>query len=567
MWLGGGAQELGLEGGVERADLLRVWEGRDPRSGEIQVRRSAAGEHVAAVDCTFSAPKSVSVVWALGTPSTRAAVERAQDRAVAVAVDHLERTVPLLRRRVAGRIEHERSAGLVAARFRHRTSRLSADQAAAGTAPDPQLHDHVVIANMALRSGDPMGHAATWGAIDSRQLYLAAMEAGAVYRAELADRLQRLGFLVDRDGRYFEVRGVPETVRRAFSGRTAEVEAAKRRFTQTYGRQPRDDELRSITVNSRQPKAGPFRPAFTEWVDRGRQAGLSPERVAELQVLRAVPVNRAVGVALARVDLLDPTSPHCLTATDATVDERRLRIAVAEAAQGRIQGSLVGELIEEVMSSPELIRLFDGRWTTRRMRELELDVFGTGVDKSVTRHYEVTASAVAAASTEARVPLSEEQRSAVGSVCDSPGLVLLSAPAGSGKGEVLHTAARAYAASGYSVTALAAAGETAQRLGTDLGVPAQTLDSFIRRGTRTSAHDVLIVDEAALLETTRWRGLLEATSRLVTDASSPPSRPAGYGGSSSGPVSRSSSATTTEPGTNGPGTPGPRFVRDAAAMP
>ena len=64
-WHGRAAAELGLVGGVTREQLLRVWEGKDPRTGEILIRRSARGEHVAAVDCTFSAPKSVSVVWAL----------------------------------------------------------------------------------------------------------------------------------------------------------------------------------------------------------------------------------------------------------------------------------------------------------------------------------------------------------------------------------------------------------------------------------------------------------------------------------------------------------------------
>src|SRR5258708_18942531 len=52
-WHGRGAAGLELSGEVARSSLLQTWEGRDPRSGEIAVRRAAGGEHVGAVDCTF----------------------------------------------------------------------------------------------------------------------------------------------------------------------------------------------------------------------------------------------------------------------------------------------------------------------------------------------------------------------------------------------------------------------------------------------------------------------------------------------------------------------------------
>src|ERR1035437_10043597 len=81
-WHGKAAAELGLTGAVSRDDLMRVWEGKDPSTGEIVVRRSAKQEHVAAVDCTFSAPKSVSVTWALASPAHRAELEEAHSAAV-----------------------------------------------------------------------------------------------------------------------------------------------------------------------------------------------------------------------------------------------------------------------------------------------------------------------------------------------------------------------------------------------------------------------------------------------------------------------------------------------------
>jgi conjugative relaxase-like TrwC/TraI family protein len=194
-WHGKAAAELGLTGTVTREDMLRVWEGRDPRTGDVLIRRGQDGHHVAAVDCTFSAPKSVSVVWALSDPVMRAAIE-AQDRAVAVALDHIERNPPLVRRRIDGQISHEQAGGIAVARFRHHTSRLSAEQYARGVAPDPQLHDHCAIANLAVRRAGAHAANGMWAAIDSRELFRIAQEAGAVYRAELAVELILLGFSI-----------------------------------------------------------------------------------------------------------------------------------------------------------------------------------------------------------------------------------------------------------------------------------------------------------------------------------------------------------------------------------
>ena len=73
---------------------------RHPVSGEQLRRVGANGEAVVAIDATFSAPKSVSAVWALGSPEVRAALEAAQERAVDRALAHAVEFVPMVRRRV-----------------------------------------------------------------------------------------------------------------------------------------------------------------------------------------------------------------------------------------------------------------------------------------------------------------------------------------------------------------------------------------------------------------------------------------------------------------------------------
>ena len=87
-WRGRQADGLGLVGRVEADDLQRVLEGRDPSSGMslgmvLQDRQAADGRVVKAVagfDATFSAPKSLSVWWALtGDPGLLEAHDAAVD--------------------------------------------------------------------------------------------------------------------------------------------------------------------------------------------------------------------------------------------------------------------------------------------------------------------------------------------------------------------------------------------------------------------------------------------------------------------------------------------------------
>ena len=132
-WLGAGADSLGLSGAVMDAAFVAVLAGVDPQTGAALGR---ANRRVSAFDLTLSAPKSVSLLWALGQERSSDAVVAAHEAAVDAALGWLERTAVWSRAGHNG-VEEIRGDGLVAAAFRHRTSR----------AGDPQVHTHVVVAN------------------------------------------------------------------------------------------------------------------------------------------------------------------------------------------------------------------------------------------------------------------------------------------------------------------------------------------------------------------------------------------------------------------------------------
>ncbi len=80
-WWGRAARPLGLDGPVEDQAFLDVMAGVDPRTGRDLGRRFGEGS-VRGYDATFSAPKSVSLLFAFADPELRRRVVEAHDRAV-----------------------------------------------------------------------------------------------------------------------------------------------------------------------------------------------------------------------------------------------------------------------------------------------------------------------------------------------------------------------------------------------------------------------------------------------------------------------------------------------------
>ena len=209
-WAGEGAARLSLDGPVIRCEFEAALNGIDPKTGERLVAgRGKQRNHAAGWDITFSAPKSVSVLWALSDADKRPAIEAVQRVAVAAACQFLEQTAAFARRGKGGAVR-EPTAGLLLAKFDHHTSRDL----------DPQIHTHVFVFNLAPRKDG------TWGAIVSRELYKAQKQSGAVYREALAAELEREGHAVERSCDSFRMRTIPRDIERAFSKRRQAIEPA-----------------------------------------------------------------------------------------------------------------------------------------------------------------------------------------------------------------------------------------------------------------------------------------------------------------------------------------------------
>ncbi|NPU64730.1 relaxase domain-containing protein [Bradyrhizobium sp. 83012] len=232
-WAGKGAERLSLDGPVTQTEFDAALRGIDPKTGERLAQLGGRGrEHAAGWDMTFSAPKSVSVLWALSEAPERQIIAQAHRSAVLAAAAQLEATAGWARRGRAG-TTREQTAGLLMAQFDHHSSRES----------DPQLHTHTFVFNLAPRRDG------SWGAIVSRELYKAQKRAGATYRQSLASELERQGIRLERQKGAFRVAAIPRHVERAFSKRRQAIEEAAK--VHGYST-PKGMEL--ATLRTRRPK-------------------------------------------------------------------------------------------------------------------------------------------------------------------------------------------------------------------------------------------------------------------------------------------------------------------------
>ena len=129
VWLGQGAGLLGLGGEVDEEAFLAVMSGFDPRQPSGHLGRRYDDASVRGFDVTCSAPKSVSILWALGDETVRGQVLGAHDAEVAAVAGWIEGHAHT-RFRIAGEVAVVDVERIVAAAFRQHTSRVA----------DPQLH-------------------------------------------------------------------------------------------------------------------------------------------------------------------------------------------------------------------------------------------------------------------------------------------------------------------------------------------------------------------------------------------------------------------------------------------
>ncbi len=223
-WFGKGAAMLGLSGAVKSAEFISLCDNLDPRTGQsLTVRHNTTRQETGTdgtarevanrrvfYDFTLSPPKSVSVVALVGGDDR---IVAAHERATRIALAELE-TFAATRVRSAGASSDRATANVVAAVFRHDTSR----------ALDPHLHSHCILFNATHDAAE-----GKWKALQNFGMLQARKYVENVYYHELARELHRCGYEIVNHARGdFQIRGVGTALCDLFSKRHREIDERTR---------------------------------------------------------------------------------------------------------------------------------------------------------------------------------------------------------------------------------------------------------------------------------------------------------------------------------------------------
>jgi conjugative relaxase-like TrwC/TraI family protein len=506
-WWGTGCTALGLTPGrpVLPDQLRALLEARHPSDGR-RLGRGFGDRSARGFDATFSAPKSVSVLWGLTEdPWVRTEVAAAQDAAVDAALAWVERH-GLVTRRGFGGVDQVDARGLAVAVFRQHTSRTA----------DPQLHTHAVIASK-VQDGTGM-----WLALDARWLKTQQRSLSWVYdaalRSELAGRLGLEWQPVPDGSGQADVVGVPEALVEVFSKRSRQVDAKLAeliaRWADEYdGAEPGPRDLyllerRAVTA-SRPGKDHAVDAAVlrADWQAQARAAGHRLDRLpggqGGLPGTEPIDAEAVITTALERV----AADQSEWLATDISRHIAAL-LPPGGAARAEELTALVDQLTVRAVARCEELhppasaatpRRRDGRPISEHVTDRRLTTPAVLAEEADLLQW---AAAAVDHSTTSPAATEEAQEAAARAVAGHAALVLVVGPAGAGKTTALAAAVDRLRAQGRPVLGAAPSGKAADVLARQAGCPALTLAKLLADTRRhLPPGTTVVLDEAGMAST------------------------------------------------------------------
>ena len=486
-WQGQGAETLNLEGPVNPQQFQQLLQGQTPAGKSLHSRKIDPSKHRAATDYTFSAPKSVSIA-ALIQKDLR--VIQAHDQAVTTALNVLENRYAQTRvRRGPGVRERVKTSNIIAATFRHETSREQ----------DPQLHTHCVIIN-ATQLAD-----GRWQSMANEEVLNNQKLLGEIYQNELAVQLRQQGYEIEPQGNgLFECKGYDHDLRNLFSTRTQQIEQYIERWEAKL-------------------KAEGGKPLHKKQKD---QATLST-RLRKKTVPRGVLLDgwhRAIETSAIHLPTLPKTLPQNIqtqapiSATEGVshASERESVFKREKAERFALEHHLGKQSFAELQSAMTDAGLVEAkdRYTTaeaisRELATIEIMESGQGTEKEIAQELEILRLLVREST------LTEGQRQAIQTTAQSRDQVMAwQGVAGAGKTYSLKLLAELATEQGYEVSSYAPSAEAATVLQTEANIESATVARLLHSQPQTNNKQkakkstIWIVDEAGLLSAKEAQALL-----------------------------------------------------------
>lgn len=518
---------------ARRVAASEVFERRVGRAPLDPVELEALGdptsrrEAVAGYDLTFTPVKSVAVLWALGSESTRQQIFEAHEAAVADAIGWVEAHAALTRTGNSGQAQID-TQGLICARFHHWDSR----------AGDPDLHTHVAVSNKV------QGPDGKWRSLDGRVLFAAAVSVSERYNTRIEDDLRdRLGVEFTERSRGAEGRrpvreivGMPTPLLEAFSKRRTGIEQQYQHLLRDYrnrhGREPtaatRHTLYQQATLNNRPEKqhGRSLQQMLATWNQEAARI-LNTEDVAaslESQTLgrgtesKSADLTRLTDQLLARLSSSRATwNIHHVRA-----EAHRQSRAVPSTDRDSVVETLVSRAtdasrsveisVSRLIAEPDDLRRADGEsvfvehastlFTTPEILEAEDRIVAAARETTGRRLDPTQVRAMLEHRRQSGQILNIGQQGLVRAFCCSGRVVQLSiAPAGAGKTTAMRVVTDAWRQAGGDVIALAPSAAAAAVLSDELGTPADTVAKFDHDQPSIAPGTLVLVDEAGMAGT------------------------------------------------------------------
>lgn len=505
-YFGQAAKEAGLVGVVKDDDFSTLLDGQAP-NGQLMGRiRNGERQHRNGIDLTFSAPKSVSVAALVAGDAD---VARAHIDAVKTAMTFVESNVAQYRISKNGVMETHTGGKIIAGLFHHDTSR----------ALDPQLHTHVVIANMV------QGDDGKFRALHNDKIHEQMMALGQFYRNALAINLERLGYETETDEKgLVQIAGMNAEVLSRFSKRREEIKEA----LSERGLAPDHKNSALATLATRASKKPVERAELAKaWSDEVKDLGLDPKTLLdgmrELSRVQTSPNNlssrdlttRSVAFAIAHISERASVYSHSDVmlatlkydkAVDPTIAEQVLAKHLSEKKLYAVtrKGELHYTDKRNVQLETDNVRMMlkaERQPTTIDMRRLSEKVWQQTSDTALARRI-------------AKISLTDGQKDGVAiSLSATAGrLVGIQGLAGTGKTYMMSTVSKLATGRGYEVEGIAPSHKAVSAL--DEAVPnSRTIESALIRH-ESGAKDgeksktILVVDESSMLSSENMNRVL-----------------------------------------------------------
>lgn len=514
----------------------------------IQRLEKPAQQSVAGYDLVFSPTKSVSIAWGLGNESLRKGIEKAHEKAIADAVKYLEDNALYTRRGQGGIEQIDVDGGIIATKFRHYDSREG----------DPNLHDHLVIANRVK------GSDGQWSTIDGRMIYGHGVTASELYNTRIAQYIhQDLGLEFvgeERKGKQiFELAGISKEAIKTFSSRRIEIskeyEKVRKEFIAEHGYEPNQKQeqklYQQVTLATRPQKseAKSLQELNQQWREKAEilkdfHLPTGDELEAHLRASATQQAPEVIeGISQA---LVIPDQEHAqniiriLEESRATWSARHIEAEAHRYFRKITHGAFVDQkvmadtlvavkeqsvemTVKEKRPLPEQKIRRDGTsvytragsqlFTSKNIIHAEQEILEAAFAQSFSPASKTTfAEQLEQHKNNHQISPAQENMARVFSTSNKQ-LVIGIGPAGAGKTTSTKLTVKTVQAQGRKIIGLAPTAAAASVMSEELGIQATTLDRFLLKPETLSPGDVLLVDEIGMVSTPKLHQLVQHSNR------------------------------------------------------